>query len=320
MHNSTDTSSSTAPSSGSARIPTATTGGAAAEAQDTPASFVCKYCIRKPFVKEGRWLKHMRTVHKDQWEADEEGLDYPLTEFPPPSPPKTTLSFEDYDRILHLVRPLTSLETRIATTNDIEGPDMDSDGDEDNTTQHQQAPSDSNTDQVNQPQPRHYTVPYPHEPTIVGTDPSVLEPPDDVWRPFRNGYEFKLARWMLDAGLTKESINEFFNMGLARKPPPNSDGSEGECFTSAYTLGNFLDDVDPDLSIRSWKRAAVQHQGAGWIEFRHRSLEAMVRHIFKQPAHQAYMVYMPVQEFDAKTGYRQYSEVHTAEWWWEIQV
>ncbi|RPA70824.1 hypothetical protein BJ508DRAFT_316173 [Ascobolus immersus RN42] len=104
-----------------------------------------------------------------------------------------------------------------------------------------------------------------------------------------SGYEFKLAKWMLDSNLPKVAINRFFNSGLARVPPLNADNTEGTCFTSAYTLGPLLDQLDPELNIKAWDRAAVDHYGTGLIEFRHRPVDRMIRHIFKQPAHAPYM-------------------------------
>jgi hypothetical protein len=142
-----------------------------------------------------------------------------------------------------------------------------------------------------------------------------------LWMPFRSGYEFKLARWMMDANLTKQSIDRFFNEGLARTPPPNADGTEGTNYTSAYTFCNLLDNLDSALSIRSWKIMAVDHVGTGLIEFRYRSVEAMIRHIFKQPSHAPYIVYKPVQEFEsAEKRYRLLSDLHTGGWWWRMQV
>ena len=45
----------------------------------------------------------------------------------------------------------------------------------------------------------------------------------------------------------------------------------------------------------------------------------LLKYILKQPAYARDMVWNPVREFDS-LGRRVYSELHTADWWWEEQV
>ena len=59
----------------------------------------------------------------------------------------------------------------------------------------------------------------------------------------------------------------------------------------------------------------------GFIEFRYQEIETMIRHIFRQPSHESYMVYKPIQEFsDSTKEYRLLSDLCTADWWWGMQV
>lgn len=248
---------------------------------------------------------------------DLEKLVDPAVQVTPPPAPVGTVP-DGYERIMvQLVRPLTSLETRVTTTNQVEDDDYDS-PDEDGSNV--EMPVDPIL--MNDKAPALHLVEFPVDVKVVGVDNTTRYPAfNGLWRPFRSGYEFKLARWMMDANLSKQSIDRFFNEDLARTPPINHDGTEGTCFTSAYTLSNLLDDLDSELHISSWKKWAVDHTGIGLIEFRYREVETMIRHIFKQPSHEPYMVYKPVQEFSGPTKeYRLLSDLYTADWWWKMQV
>ena len=241
----------------------------------------------------------------------------PTTELTPPPAPVGTVP-DGYERIMvELQRPLTSLETRVTTTNQVEDDDYDSLDEDDGDM-----PVPPMESELHDMGPAQHLVEFPVDVEVVGIDNSARYPAfEALWQPFRSGYEFKLARWMMDANLSKQSIDRFFNEDLARTPPPNHDGTEGNCFTSAYTLSNQLDKLDSDLAISSWKKWAVDHTGFGLIEFRYREVETMIRHIFKQPSHEPYMVYKPIQEFsDLTKEYRLLSDLCIADWWWGMQV
>ena len=283
----------------------------------------------------------METKHADQLAAKRAGESAPQVHFDAPDGrpeaywfdrPEEELQEEDedledlpsnFERILHLLRPLTSLETRIKTTLELHEGDGDSPIEEHHPQQELPSVDTSNNNEPPKEGAATSRIePYPDEPTVLREEKvKTFDSTESIWHPFRNGYEFKLARWMMDANLSKVQIDAFFNNGLARVPPATDEaGKEGTCFTSAYTLGQLLDEVDPHLNMDSWTRAAVDHYGTGLIEFRYRSLENMIRHIFAQQSHEDYMVYMPYKEFDSATGYRIYSEAASAQWWWDIQV
>ena len=168
--------------------------------------------------------------------------------------------------------------------------------------------------------PQHYPGDLYESPIEDQSNRAHLLDCDRRWHPFNSGWEFKMARYMLDNNLSMSAINQFFNEGYARSPPPDSNGNETECFTSSHTYSNLLDKMDPELSPESWQHGNVDHTGTGRIFFRFRVLETMIRHIFKQPSHEGYMVYRPVKEYHRKTGYRLLGELHTGDWWWRMQV
>lgn len=313
-----------------------------------PKGHRCTHCRRHPYAQLGRLVAHVQKRHPTEWlkdlkameeEGDESSVGDPSTrESTPSATPSANQADQaiqvqhaaNYQRLLiGLMRPLTSLETRLRTTNQIDENDYDSDDDsgptnDDFVMQTSEPESSSQQEPPSAPPPAatQHLEEYPTEVKEIGIDMSNQSfDLATLWRPFRNGYEFKLARWFMDAMVSKKWIDLFFNDGLAREPPPNMDGSEGECFTSSYTLCNLLDDLDPDLAPSSWKPWAIDHHGVGLIEFRYRSVEKMIRHIFKQQSHTPYMVYKPVREYTAADKeYRLFSELHTAEWWWKMQV
>ena len=53
--------------------------------------------------------------------------------------------------------------------------------------------------------------------------------------------------------------------------------------------------------------------------FFYRDIVACVSYLLAQPCYTPDMVYAPVQEVNSE-GDRMYSEMHTADWWWETQV
>lgn len=292
----------------------------------TEVKYICKWCPHAPFSKEGHYTNHLQKHHSAEWKAYLAGEESPYIDFsemepaiPPaePTPDGDDITTGRYSRIvIKLARPLTSLETRITTSIQVQNQDFDSDNEEDVSG----ASSSSDAAPKEAVKPPNRIEEFPTPVKVLKEDMSAYDISiENIWDPYRGGYEFKLARWMNDANLPKSLVDRFFNEGHAREPPLNVDGTEGICFTSAYTFDNLLDQMDPDVSINSWERKAVKHHGVN-IEFRHRSVEAMIRHILRQPAHRDYTVYTPIKEFDGESGYRVYSELHTAIWWWSMQV
>lgn len=292
-------------------------------------AYQCPYCTQRPYIQRGRLNRHMKMKHPREFKEDMDRLVDPNIHVNPLPAPVGTVP-DGYDQLVQLSHPLTSFETRLKTTNRVEEEDYDSpeelEGVDSGLAMDIDTAVDLDTtmdlDMDWLPTAQHQ-INYPDDVLILGIDETyrtrIIQ---DIWKPFRSGYEFRLARWFVDANVPKRHIDSFFNDGLARTPPPvTPGGADGESFTSAYTLAKLLDDLDPDLSINSWKIMAVDHVGTGLIEFRYRSVEAMIRNIFKQPSHEPYMVYMPVKDYDGPDrGYRLLSGIHTGDWWWRMQV
>src|SRR5690606_1054627 len=84
-----------------------------------PGSYQCPHCQQRPYQQRGRLDHHINTKHSAEFEAAMQGLKDPEARFTPPPAPVGTLP-GGFDRIIALVRPLTSLETRLKTTNKVD--------------------------------------------------------------------------------------------------------------------------------------------------------------------------------------------------------
>ena len=59
--------------------------------------------------------------------------------------------------------------------------------------------------------------------------------------------------------------------------------------------------------------------GQRTLPFLYRNALGCVRYLLRQIAYRDDLVYAPRGESDP-TGYRIYAEMHTADWWWDVQV
>jgi hypothetical protein len=131
------------------------------------------------------------------------------------------------------------------------------------------------------------------------------------WDPFQSEYDFKLASWILRSKVSKARISEFFNVCLS--------ASTDVSFKSAYLLERQIARLDPqDRVLLEWKQGVVTHTTYS-TTFWYRSPVDCVQFLLQQKVHEKDLVYSPVQDFDSG-GARIYSEMHTADWWWETQV
>ena len=137
---------------------------------------------------------------------------------------------------------------------------------------------------------------------------------EDPWFPFTNAHDFKQARWMIQSNLAKTHIDQYFREGLCT--------TDEVSFTSGWTLHRSLDRMYPELGEGSWRShdiVTVVGNTTRSIPFYFRDPMQCVAYLMKQPCFREYLVYAPIREFDP-SGERMYSEMHTAEWWWKMQV
>lgn len=132
----------------------------------------------------------------------------------------------------------------------------------------------------------------------------------DPWRPFQTLDDFKLAKWFIMSKVPRSRIDEYFAVGLSKSSSP--------CFGSAYKLDQYIEALDPYQHLLAWNEGTF-NQDEHASTFYYRDIVDCVEYLVAQPAYREDIVYAPVREYD-ESGGRLYSEMHTADWWWETQV
>lgn len=132
---------------------------------------------------------------------------------------------------------------------------------------------------------------------------------NDPWRPFQSLDDFKLAKWFITSKVPRSRIDEYFSIGLSKSSSP--------CFRSAYKLDQYIKALDPYQHLLTWNEGTFSHDDHSSTFF-YRNIVHCVEYLLAQPAYREDIVYAPVREYG--NGERLYSEMHTADWWWETQV
>jgi len=133
---------------------------------------------------------------------------------------------------------------------------------------------------------------------------------DDPSAPFPSGQGFRLASWLLESKVPKSQINEYFASGLGN--------SESVGYGSIHTLEKHIRELDPYSRYLQWFEGQVE-DGKRTLSFFYHNVLDCVRYLVRQIAYRDDFVYAPRCEYD-HTGQRVYAEMHTANWWWDIQV
>jgi len=93
---------------------------------------------------------------------------------------------------------------------------------------------------------------------------------------------------------------------------------DAQSFLTAYTLQQHLDVLDPFGEYLTSTEAVIGH-GRHTTTFYYRNALDSVRYLVHQVAYRSHMVYAPIREYDSSAE-RLYSEMETADWWWDTQV
>jgi len=133
---------------------------------------------------------------------------------------------------------------------------------------------------------------------------------DDPWSPFSSANDFNWASWFVRSKVAKSQINAYFAESLG--------GMDSRSFRSAYTLRQHLNILDPFREYRVWAEASID-DGRQAKTFYYQKIIDCVCYLIRQVAYSAVMVYTSIREYDS-SGERLYSEMHTADRWWAMQV
>ena len=130
--------------------------------------------------------------------------------------------------------------------------------------------------------------------------------------PFESIYDYNLASWFIRSNVTKTSINNYFKHGLGR--------AEGSSFTSAYKLNNQIELMEQEQGI-PFIRNLIDFgiDGAEPLEFFSRNPIDCVTYVLRQLSLASRMIWALSKYFNEDSN-RVYTEMHTADWWWEKQV
>jgi len=133
---------------------------------------------------------------------------------------------------------------------------------------------------------------------------------DDPWTPFPRGQGFRLPSWLLESKVPKSRIQDYFASGLGN--------SESVGYGAMHAFEKHLWELDPYSRYLQWFQGQVE-DGKRTFSFFYRNVLDCVRYLLRQIAYRDDFVYAPRREYD-HTGQRVYAEMHTADWWWDIQV
>jgi len=133
---------------------------------------------------------------------------------------------------------------------------------------------------------------------------------ENPWAPFASAQGFKLASWFIESKVSKTWINNYFSNDIGNLT------SVG--YSSMHTLENLLRHFDPYSPYLQWLEGHVE-DGQRTLPFFYRNVLDCVRYLLRQIAYRDDLVYPPCCEYD-QSGKRIYTEMHTADLWWDVQV
>jgi len=133
---------------------------------------------------------------------------------------------------------------------------------------------------------------------------------DDPWSPCSPENDFNLASWFVQSKVAKSQIDAYIVESLG--------GTDSRSFRSAYTLRQQLNIRDP---VREYlvRAGGSIDDGRHATTFYYRNNIDCVPNLIRQVAYSSDMVYAPIREYDS-SGERLYSEMHTADWLWDMLV
>ena len=132
----------------------------------------------------------------------------------------------------------------------------------------------------------------------------------DPWAPFTSAHGFKLASWFIQNKVSKSQMNEYFTNRLGT--------SSLAGYNSMHTLENHLRILDQYSAYLQWFEGQFE-DGSRTVPFFDRNVLDCVRYLLRQIAYRDDLVYAPRREYD-HSGNRIYVEMHTADWWCDVQV
>jgi len=130
------------------------------------------------------------------------------------------------------------------------------------------------------------------------------------WAPFASAQGFKLASWFIESKVSKTRINDYISNVIGN--------STSVGYSFIHTLENIHRQLDPYSPYLHWLDGHVE-DGQRTLPFFYRDVLDFVRYLLRQIAYRDNLAYATHRGYD-QSRQSIYSEMPTADWWWDVQV
>ncbi|KAH9008168.1 hypothetical protein EDB83DRAFT_2323339 [Lactarius deliciosus] len=134
---------------------------------------------------------------------------------------------------------------------------------------------------------------------------------NSVWAPFRSQCDWEFARWAKMRGATASAVTALLAiLELVDKL--------GLSYKTSAELNNLIDKALPGRPSFQCEDLVI---GGETLQFHYRDIVPCIRSLFGNPEFAHELVFAPERHYtDAERTCRVYSEMHTGDWWWSVQM
>ena len=126
--------------------------------------------------------------------------------------------------------------------------------------------------------------------------------------------EFEFAFQLVKHGISKMAIDDIMALRTIKSNLPKQH------FKSAYTLGNKIRGIEPGGIGEQWVLSKINYDAENpGTPYYWRDPMRIVEDLVQNPAYRDDLIYTPCK-LTGQFGERIYSELHTGDWWWKLQV
>ncbi|PPQ76233.1 hypothetical protein CVT24_009444 [Panaeolus cyanescens] len=143
---------------------------------------------------------------------------------------------------------------------------------------------------------------------------------DSPWFPFESQEEWELAWWIISSGISQKKTDELLRLRAIRQGSNPSFHNSRALFKRIDALPEGPGWTCTPIRIRGDRKdrhGVCRHED---LEIWHRDPVDCVRELMGNPAFKDHQHYAPKKIYlDADLKNREYSEMWTADWWWNVQ-
>ncbi|KAJ7812872.1 hypothetical protein B0H14DRAFT_3112207 [Mycena olivaceomarginata] len=144
------------------------------------------------------------------------------------------------------------------------------------------------------------------------------------WYPFESEDEWELAKWLMTSGLSQKKTDEYLKLKAVRERMKPS-------FSNNRTFLKFVDALPPGpqwychaFELEGDELDGDQNPKKETVEMWYRDPLECVKELLGNPSFAGKQGYKPIRVFkrfkDGQYSNREFTEMWTADWWWEIQL